>query len=112
MGFDEYQEKAARSDTFEKCELRDVGFIEKVMGLAGEAGEAVDKFKKILRDKGGEISNDDRESIVKELGDVLWYVASIARYMDVPLSEVAAKNITKLDGRLQRGTVHGEGDER
>ena len=112
MDFDEYQEQAKRSDTFESCSLSEVGFIEKIMGLAGEAGEAVDKFKKILRDKNGEISDEDRESIVKELGDVMWYVASIARYMDVPLSEVAAKNIEKLDGRLKRGTVHGAGDER
>ncbi|MBQ3441184.1 nucleoside triphosphate pyrophosphohydrolase family protein [Candidatus Saccharibacteria bacterium] len=112
MKFDEYQEQAKRSDTFEPCSLSEVGFTEKVMGLAGEAGEVVDKFKKILRDKNGEISDQDKENIVKELGDVLWYVASIARYMEVPLSEVAEKNIEKLEGRLKRGTVHGAGDER
>lgn len=112
MNFDEYQKAAERSDTFGPCELHEVGFIEKVMGLAGEAGEAVDKFKKILRDKDGKMTEEDREDIVKELGDVMWYIASIARYMDVPLSEVASKNITKLEGRLKRGTVHGSGDER
>lgn len=112
MEFDEYQKSAARSDTFELCGLGEVGFIEKVMGLAGEAGEVVDKFKKILRDKNGEISSEDRENVIKELGDVMWYIASIARYMEIPMSEIAHKNIEKLEGRLQRGTVHGEGDER
>lgn len=112
MKLDEYQEQAKRSDIFEVCALSEVGFIEKVMGLAGEAGEVVDKFKKILRDKSGVMTDEDKEAVIKELGDVMWYVASISRYIGVPLSEVAAKNIKKLDGRLKRGTVHGSGDER
>ena len=112
MDFNKYQEEAAASDTYTKCGLAEVGFIEKILGLAGEAGEVTDKFKKILRDKGGAASDTDKLAIVKKLGDVLWYVASIARYMDVSLSEVASVNIEKLQGRLKRGTVHGEGDER
>ena len=112
MEFDKYQEEAAVSDTYKKCELSKVGFIEKILGLSGEAGEVTDKFKKILRDKNGEISSTDREAIVKELGDVLWYIASIARYIDVPLSEIAEKNIIKLTDRIKRDTVHGEGDDR
>ena len=112
MDFDAYQKKAERSDTFKPCALNEVGFTEKIMGLAGESGEAVDKFKKVLRDKNGVISDEDRENIVKELGDILWYIASIARYMGVPMSEVAEKNVEKLEARLKRGTVHGEGDER
>lgn len=112
MEFDAYQKTAARSDTFEKCELSETGFIEKIMGLAGETGETVDKFKKIIRDKNSVISDADRDSIVKELGDILWYIASIARYMDVPLSEIATKNIKKLEDRMKRGTVHGSGDDR
>ena len=112
MKMDEYQEQAAASDTYTKCDLTEVGFIEKILGLAGEAGEVTDKFKKILRDKSGIMSDEDRMGLAKELGDVMWYVASIARYMDMPLSEVASLNVEKLRGRLRRGTVHGEGDER
>lgn len=112
MDFDKYQKKAAESDTYEKCEPSDPGFIEKILGLSGEAGEVTDKFKKILRDKNGVMSAEDKEAIVKELGDVMWYIASISRYMDVPMSEVAEKNIAKLQDRLKRGTVHGEGDNR
>ncbi|MBQ6486633.1 nucleoside triphosphate pyrophosphohydrolase family protein [Candidatus Saccharibacteria bacterium] len=88
------------------------GLIEKVLGLPGEAGEAADKFKKIIRDKGGVISLSDREEIVKELGDVLWYVTMIAEYLEIPLSEVAQKNIDKLEDRYKRNKIHGAGDNR
>lgn len=113
MEFDEYQSRAAKYDLSEATtDLKAVGFIEKALGLVGEAGETADKIKKILRDKDGAVSDDDRGLIVKELGDVLWYVASIARYLNVPLSEVASGNIDKLESRWQRNKLHGEGDER
>ena len=113
MKFDEYQKKAAKYDLSEATSnLKEVGFIEKVLGLVGEAGETADKIKKILRDKDGVVSDEDRELIVKELGDTLWYIASIARYLEVPLSEVAGGNIEKLESRYQRNLIHGEGDER
>lgn len=113
MGFDEYQKKAAKYDFFEVTDdLKEVGFVEKVLGLTGEAGETADKIKKILRDKNGVVSDEDRELTTKELGDVLWYVAGIARYLGVPLSEVAKGNIEKLESRYQRNKLHGEGDER
>ncbi len=113
MKFDEYQDKAKKYDFFEATEdLKEVGFIEKVLGLAGEAGETADKIKKLLRDKNGVISDEDRASIVKELGDTLWYLAATARYLGVPLSEVASGNIEKLEGRYQRNKLHGAGDER
>lgn len=89
-----------------------MAFVEKVLGLAGEAGETADKIKKILRDKDGVIDEHDKLEITKELGDVLWYVASIARYLDVPLEEVAKLNLEKLEGRRQRNLLHGEGDNR
>lgn len=113
MEFDDYQKKAAKYDLAKATtDLKAVGFIEKVLGLVGEAGETADKIKKILRDKDGVVSDDDRELVVKELGDTLWYIASIARYLEVPLSEVAAGNIEKLESRYQRNQIHGEGDKR
>lgn len=113
MGFDEYQEKASRYDLSEATtDLKAVGFIEKVLGLVGEAGETADKIKKILRDKDGVVSNEDRDLMVKELGDTLWYIASIARYLEVPLSKVAMGNIDKLESRRKRNKLHGEGDTR
>ena len=112
MDFDEYQEKIIKYDTFESCGIGEVGFIEKVLGLVGEAGETADKIKKILRDKDGTVTEEDRTAIGKELGDVLWYLTSIARYLDLSLSEVALQNVTKLEDRYQRNKIHGEGDER
>ena len=83
-----------------------------MLGLVGEAGETADKVKKVLRDKDGVVSEEDKKEIAKELGDVIWYVASIARYLDVPFSEVAKMNIEKLSSRKERNKLHGAGDNR
>ncbi len=113
MNFDKYQKKAAEFDLFETtADLSEPGFLEKVLGLVGEAGEAADKVKKILRDKGGRASEEDKAEIVKELGDVLWYVANVARSLGVSLSEVAEGNIEKLSSRKKRGKLTGSGDNR
>lgn len=113
MDFDKYQSETAKYDLSEKTtDLKAVGFIEKVLGLTGEAGETADKIKKILRDKDGVVSGEDKDLIAKELGDTLWYVAAIARYLDLPLSEIAQGNIDKLESRYQRNKIHGEGDKR
>lgn len=113
MNLDKYQKEAATFDLFETSkDLSAPGFLEKVLGLVGEAGETADKIKKILRDKGGRATSEDREEIIKELGDVLWYVANVANYLDVSLSEVAEKNINKLTSRKSRGKISGAGDNR
>lgn len=111
--FDDYQRKIVKYDLLEpEREGVSAGLIEKVLGLTGEAGETADKFKKIIRDKGGRISEEDKEEITKELGDVLWYVATIARYLEVPFSEVAKINVAKLESRAKRGKLSGDGDNR
>ena len=113
MDLDKYQKRAAKYDLFETTvDLKSPGFLEKILGLAGEAGEAADKVKKILRDKGGYASEEDKTELVKELGDVLWYIANVARYLDVDLSDIAKGNIDKLESRRKRNKLHGEGDNR
>lgn len=113
MKFNEYQTKAIKFDMAQpKHDLNGGGFVEKVLGLAGEAGETADKFKKIIRDKGGRISATDRGEIIKELGDVLWYTSAIATYLEVPFDEVAQLNLKKLEARAKRGVLGGEGDDR
>lgn len=77
------------------------------LGLTGEAGEVADKLKKWIRDE-----EADWESVVDELGDVLWYVAQIAGYLGYDLSEVALRNIKKLEDRKARGVLGGSGDNR
>ena len=113
LEFDDYQKKAKKYDQFEEViSPKEAGFIEKVLGLTGEAGETADKIKKIIRDKNGEISEEDRKEVAKELGDVLWYIAAISRNLGVSLSEVAEMNLEKLESRYQRGKIKGEGDNR
>ena len=113
MKFNEYQHKAIKFDLFTPGRnLNGGGFIEKVLGLVGEAGETADKFKKILRDKNGQISDEDRLEITKELGDVLWYLASISEYLGVSFDDVAQINLKKLEERAKNNKLHGEGDNR
>ncbi|NCU29667.1 hypothetical protein EOM60_03580 [Candidatus Saccharibacteria bacterium] len=83
-----------------------------ILGLVGESGEIAEKFKKILRDKQGKISETDRQEILKELGDVLWYVNSTAHLLGSSLEEVAKMNNEKLASRKSRGEIHGSGDNR
>lgn len=120
MDFDEYQAQAKTTDlgianmgeVMTRKSLNVPEFLDKVLGLAGESGEFADKVKKIMRDKKGFYTDEDLEAIVKELGDVLWYVAVTSLYLGVPMSELAQKNIDKLQSRAQRNTLQGEGDDR
>ncbi len=82
------------------------------LGLANEAGEVAGKVKKIFRDKNGVISDEDREALKQELGDVLWYLAQICTELNLSLQEVAEANLEKLFSRLERGQIRGSGDER
>jgi len=82
------------------------------LGLVNEAGEVAGKIKKIFRDKAGVISEEDRQSLKGELGDVLWYLTQICTNLDLTLEEVAEYNLDKLFSRLDRGVIKGEGDNR
>lgn len=82
------------------------------LGLTNEAGEVAGKIKKIFRDKGGQISEQDRQALKAELGDVLWYLAQICTELDLSLEEVAQANLQKLFSRLERGQIRGDGDSR
>ena len=82
------------------------------LGLAGESGEVAEKIKKIYRDFDGITTPEKRKEIVKELGDVLWYVSNIASEIEVDLDTVARLNLEKLAKRTIENKVHGEGDNR
>ncbi len=82
------------------------------LGLANEAGEVAGKVKKIFRDRGGVITDADREALALELGDVLWYLSELCTRLGISLEDVAARNIAKLTDRAARGVLHGDGDSR
>ena len=80
--------------------------------LNGEAGEVAEKIGKIIRDKKGLISVEDEQEIMKELGDVLWYIAALADDLGHSLFHVANLNQKKLLDRKNRNKLHGSGDNR
>jgi NTP pyrophosphatase (non-canonical NTP hydrolase) len=82
------------------------------LGLAGEAGEVANKVKKVYRDSGGVMSNEHREKIAKEIGGVLWYVAALCTDLGISMADVARENLCALRDRAERGTLHGDGDDR
>ena len=82
------------------------------MGLVNEAGEVEGKIKKIFRDQNGQITEEDKQSLKNELGDVLWYLTQVRTELGLTLEEVAETNITKIFSRRERGKLGGDGDNR
>lgn len=114
MNFSDYQKAAVKTDITagKGSGVLSIQFMDKVLGLLGESGEFAEKLKKILRDQDAQLSDEDRKALAKELGDVLWYVAVIANYLDTPLEDIAASNLDKLKSRKARGQLSGSGDNR
>lgn len=82
------------------------------LGLCGEAGETAEKVKKAIRDDGGTLTEERREAIAAELGDVLWYVAQLATEARLDLETIAEANLEKLASRQRRSVLQGSGDTR
>jgi len=107
--FDLYQDKSEETAVYP---MKGDNLYYPALGLAGEAGEVCEKIKKIMRDKGGVLSEEDSLELSKELGDVLWYLSALACEINVSLSSVAEENLDKLSSRQQRGKLQGSGDNR
>jgi len=106
--FDDYEAAAVRTAVYPD----DIRILYPALGLAGEAGEVANKVKKIFRDDGGRVTDDRRVQVAKELGGVLWYVAAVCSDLGLNMGDVARENAAILASRQQRGTLHGDGDER
>ena len=107
--FQKYQEQSRKTWSLIHT---DHAIVYPTLGLTNEAGEVAGKVKKIFRDKGGVIGDEDREALKGELGDVLWYLTQICTDLGLSLEEVAQANIDKLFSRLERDQIRGEGDDR
>lgn len=103
-----YQSRAASTSLLEPSENVDY-FI---LGLVGEAGEIANKYKKVIRDDGGVLTDDRRWAIIGELGDVGWYLAMICEALGADFGGVLTGNLQKLAARKAAGTIQGSGDNR
>lgn len=109
MNLNDYQ-KAALVTAFHPEKYK---IIYPALGLGNEAGEVQGKIKKWLRGDDGETMSEERKEVLKgELGDVLWYLASLAADLGLELEDIAQCNIDKLRSRQERGTLQGDGDTR
>ena len=112
LSLNEYQAETAATAIYE------TKVIYPALGLASEAGEVLGVIKKLMRDDhvrfdgNNSIKEAHRENIASELGDVLWYVAALARDIDYSLNDVAIMNLWKLEDRKLRGKLGGSGDKR
>lgn len=109
MDCDDYQRAAMRTarDQDAPDELMHL-----VLGLVGETGEIAEKVKKLVRDRNSDLAQLDRDDMAAELGDVLWYTAVLANFLDLSLNDVAQRNVDKLADRQRRGVIGGAGDHR
>ena len=116
MTINEYQEAALTTAVYPE-QFR---VIYPALGMNGEAGEVADKVKKVIRDtvlltdaEGAIVlSHDKRIELAKEIGDVLWYCATLSYDLGFKLDDVAQMNINKLKSRQERGKLSGSGDNR
>tara|TARA_B100000900_G_C20583198_1_gene718425 strand:+ start:937 stop:1266 length:330 start_codon:yes stop_codon:yes gene_type:complete len=109
MKLNQYQRHARETAIYPEQDA----LIYTVLGLTGESGEIAEKVKKLLRDnKSLDMTEDVRNELILELGDVLWYVANLAHELGETLEDIAVANIQKLESRKMRGVLSGSGDNR
>lgn len=97
MQINEYQNLAMR--TSNQSLTQESKLINAALGLCGEAGEFADLIKKVNYQG----HDKDQAHLVKELGDVCWYIALAATALDVDLESVMTTNIEKLKARYPDG---------
>ncbi len=97
MLLDEYQQLSAR--TLGACRTHEQQLANAALGLTGEAGEVADIIKKHLY----HATPLDKEALVKELGDCLWYLATFGTVLGISLEDIAQRNVDKLRQRYPAG---------
>tara|TARA_R100000234_G_scaffold108065_1_gene79354 strand:- start:43 stop:423 length:381 start_codon:yes stop_codon:yes gene_type:complete len=102
----EYQRKAKETAIFPPSTALEY----LTLGLVGEAGEIANKTKKVIRDR---LPTESwKHDLPSEIGDVLWYCAVLADYLDYDLGKIMENNLDKLKSRKKRGVLGGSGDNR
>lgn len=122
-----YQQTATKSAIY-PGQGTPLGLAYVALKLNGEAGEFAEHVGKAMRDDNlmagltyggtqvishsGKLTDDRHALIVKEVGDVLWYLSAACNELGISLSEAALTNLEKLCDRSERDVLHGSGDER
>lgn len=126
-----YQEIATKSATY-PGQGTPLGLAYLALKLNGEAGELAEHVGKAMRDDdlvvpfeekepGGvtakyfgytELEPIRRELIIKEIGDILWYLSAACNELGITLSSAALTNLEKLCDRSERDALQGSGDNR
>lgn len=120
MNLNDYQKEAVKFAAYSRLTCLDVTdtntkiihpiALYPFLGLGEEAGEVLGKMAKAVRD--GTDLNTLRVNMAKELGDVLWNLASCAEELGLNLDDIAELNLAKLGSRKERGVIQGKGDDR
>ncbi len=110
MTFNEYQKKALSTALPHPDPLMYKTIM--AMGVSGEAGEVLEKWKKIVAYKEGIITPEDLKELGKELADVVWYIAVLASSLDLNFDDIMQENLKKLADRKKRNVQKGQGDNR
>lgn len=103
MTLDDYQKEAMN------FRLASADTMYALLNLSAEVGELHSLVAKAVRDG---LKEKHQENVQKELGDILWMLAAVAKDYNMSLAEIATKNLEKLTSRQARNTIKGEGDDR
>jgi NTP pyrophosphatase (non-canonical NTP hydrolase) len=109
MTFDEYQQNSKQTAVYSPG-INALYYLG--LGVTGEAGEIAEKLKKLLRNHDGVLTDEMKEDLKKEIGDVLWYLSQLSGELGYSFSDVAQSNIDKLQDRKHRGVLKSQGDNR
>jgi NTP pyrophosphatase (non-canonical NTP hydrolase) len=112
MTFNEYQKLAIKTAHISHPNNDEMQNSIWVMGIAGEAGEIVEKWKKAVAYREGQFDKDQFEDFKKEFADVIWYIAVLAERLGLDLDDIMEANIAKLKDRMKRDVIKGAGDNR
>ena len=108
MKMNKYQKEAMR--TALNIAKKDVWYS--ALGLAGEAGEVIEQIKKFYRDDDGIMTVKRKQKLIRELGDVLWYLACMAEIWGLNFEDIAKENLAKLAIRFENNSIKGDGSDR
>ena len=110
MTFNEYQKEALKTAAVNPDPLMNKTIW--AMGVSGEAGEVLEKWKKIVAYDKGEVSPEKLSELSKEMGDVVWYIAVFAASLGLSFQSLMDQNVEKLKSRKERNVIMGRGDNR